>query len=240
MQRKTHQGFGLVELMIALFLGLLVSSAALELFMTHRKVYNLQQTIASVQERGRYAIAFLSDDLKMAGFSGQGQLLDPIEFVQAADGVAYDTLMSRYGDDAKDCTGSGFNQIGEPHTKQYYVKNQQLYCKDSDGNTDAMINHVDAFQILYGIDLDEDPLSDAGYGVADAYLSGSKLYGQNQRVVSVRFAILIRSEHKINITNVEANTLVMLDRVMDKSSVSFGDGYLRRLFVSTIALRNGY
>jgi type IV pilus assembly protein PilW len=61
------QGFSLVELMIAMVLGLLVVGAAGGLFLANRKVYGSTETINRIQENGRAAFEIMSRDLREAG-----------------------------------------------------------------------------------------------------------------------------------------------------------------------------
>jgi type IV pilus assembly protein PilW len=61
------QGFSLVELMIAMVLGLLVVGAAGGLFLANRKVYGSTETVNRIQENGRAAFEIMSRDLREAG-----------------------------------------------------------------------------------------------------------------------------------------------------------------------------
>ena len=61
------RGFSLVELMIAMVLGLLVVGAAGGLFLANRKVYGSTETVNRIQENGRAAFEIMSRDLREAG-----------------------------------------------------------------------------------------------------------------------------------------------------------------------------
>jgi type IV pilus assembly protein PilW len=65
-----QQGFTLIELMVALLLGLFLLGGILQIFTHSKKTYRTQTALAELQENGRYAIDFLSKDLRMAGFIG--------------------------------------------------------------------------------------------------------------------------------------------------------------------------
>ncbi|MFC3608766.1 PilW family protein [Stutzerimonas tarimensis] len=67
-------GFGLVELMIALVIGLLLSAVAIQVFLSSKNTYRLQDSIARLQENGRFAIHYLSTDIRMAGYMGCGRI----------------------------------------------------------------------------------------------------------------------------------------------------------------------
>ena len=49
------RGFSLIELMIALLIGLLVVSAAGSLFISNKRTYNATETLGRIQENGRVA-----------------------------------------------------------------------------------------------------------------------------------------------------------------------------------------
>ncbi|MBW4936402.1 PilW family protein [Marinobacter sp. F4206] len=69
MQR--HQaGLSLIELMIALVLGLFLSAGVITIFISAKQDYQVQDAISQVQENGRFSLEFLSRDIRMAGFSG--------------------------------------------------------------------------------------------------------------------------------------------------------------------------
>ena len=61
---KDAAGFTLVELMVALLLGSIMIAGALRLFSSARAAYESAQLIASLQERGAFALTALEDDLE--------------------------------------------------------------------------------------------------------------------------------------------------------------------------------
>jgi type IV pilus assembly protein PilW len=63
-------GFTLVELMVAVTIGLIILAAVSQIFATSHMSYRLEENLARVQENGRFAMEFLSRDLRMAGFAG--------------------------------------------------------------------------------------------------------------------------------------------------------------------------
>lgn len=63
-------GLSLVELMVAITIGLIILTALVRLFATSRGTYNLEENLARVQESGRFAMEFLAQDIRMAGYAG--------------------------------------------------------------------------------------------------------------------------------------------------------------------------
>ncbi len=64
------QGFTLVELMVAMTIGLIVLAAVAQIFTTSRATYQVEEGLARVQENGRIAMEFVARDLRMAGYAG--------------------------------------------------------------------------------------------------------------------------------------------------------------------------
>jgi type IV pilus assembly protein PilW len=69
-QLKKQQGLSLVELMVAIVLGLILVAGVIELFVNNRQVYRVQDTQSRLQENGRYAIKILSQSIERAGYLG--------------------------------------------------------------------------------------------------------------------------------------------------------------------------
>lgn len=63
-------GLSIVELMVAITIGLIILAAVIRLFVTSRSTYTLEEGLARVQESGRFAMEFLAQDIRMAGYAG--------------------------------------------------------------------------------------------------------------------------------------------------------------------------
>jgi type IV pilus assembly protein PilW len=63
-------GFSLVELMVALALGLLLSVAMAYVYLSSKTAFSRQQQLGSLQQSVRIAFDFLSNDARMAGHMG--------------------------------------------------------------------------------------------------------------------------------------------------------------------------
>lgn len=64
------RGLSLVELMVAITVGLMVLAAVSTIFVNSRASYVTQESMARLQESARFAMHFLSKDLRMAGYYG--------------------------------------------------------------------------------------------------------------------------------------------------------------------------
>ncbi len=60
-------GFGLLELMISLLLGLVIIGGVVQIFSSTNQAYRTQQALSRVQESGRFALELLKPELRVAG-----------------------------------------------------------------------------------------------------------------------------------------------------------------------------
>lgn len=65
-----QKGLSLVELMIAIALGLILMTGVIQIFISSKDTFSTQQATSRVQETGRLAVEFINRDLRMAGFTG--------------------------------------------------------------------------------------------------------------------------------------------------------------------------
>jgi len=69
--KNTRQsGFSLIELMVAITIGLIVSGAVASIFVQSRESYSQNDEINYIQDNGRYALNLLANDLEVAGLFG--------------------------------------------------------------------------------------------------------------------------------------------------------------------------
>lgn len=73
-QLHRQQGFGLVELMISITLGLFLSAAIIQVFLGTSSSARIQDAQAQVQENARFAMRFLGQEIRMAGYAGCSSL----------------------------------------------------------------------------------------------------------------------------------------------------------------------
>lgn len=63
-------GFSLIELMVSIAIGLLVTVAVVQMFAANRATYQLDEGLARMQENARFAIDFLNREIRQAGNMG--------------------------------------------------------------------------------------------------------------------------------------------------------------------------
>ena len=66
--KKLNQGFTLVELMIALVLGLFLVGGVLAVFLSNSQTFRTNEALSRIQENGRFAVEFISSDLRFTAY----------------------------------------------------------------------------------------------------------------------------------------------------------------------------
>lgn len=96
------RGFSLIELLVAMVVGLILLGGLVALMANSKKNYAQQDYDARLQENGRFAIQFLSYDIRMAGFYGCSNEIvnDDIAAVEAVEGgsAVTDEITISYGE----------------------------------------------------------------------------------------------------------------------------------------------
>ncbi len=78
-KRRHASGFSLIELMIAITIGLIIVTAIIQIYLTSRTTYTHEEGLARVQEGGRFGMEFLATDIRMAGYTGCDSSLSTTE-----------------------------------------------------------------------------------------------------------------------------------------------------------------
>lgn len=237
-------GLTLVEMMVAMALGLLILLAVSSIYIGSRQTFRMQDDNARLQETGRYALEVLGRSVRQAGFWNMP--INPVATATAFGGTpitgvngagsAPDTVTVQYdgltGD--RDCEGNvlAANAIVQD---AFRLDNSELQC---DGNADGTVDHqalvsdIEDVQILYGIDTTNDQS-------ADRYVATPANWAQ---VVSARVCVQARSANSVNNRpQTFLNCGGALGTATGAAAVTAAganDFRLRRTFVATYNLRN--
>lgn len=66
---KQH-GMTLIEIMVALMLGAFLLAGVMQIFLSSKQTYRMQENLSRMQENGRFAMEFLTKDIRMADYMG--------------------------------------------------------------------------------------------------------------------------------------------------------------------------
>lgn len=258
-----QQGFSLVELMVSLLLGSLIVVAAVELFSTNQQTFQLQRAMSEVQESGRFSLEYIARDARKIGLKDSdgnksaGIITDNIAPLGSATHYGGSTpdiseddadlagdndrlSFEFYGD--LDCEGDGTVGTIQLITNIYEVRNgDELFCEGSNdtGTTgSALVSGVESFQVLYGIDASVDGASSREDGIpfAGEYVHAGDIATDDQ-IVSVRIGLLVRTTQD-NLPELAGQDFTVLDKELQAGAGVLTDQVVRRLFTTTVMLRN--
>lgn len=197
-RRNKQAGFSLIELMISLTLGLILSAAVIQVMISNNSTERLNRAIASAQENGRFIVSRLRKDLLMTGrydalrpeLNRDVDIVVEAAFVQnnaiplagdfadalakgAAEGVDgdSDTLMVMM-QGTEDCRGANHGYVDEEFlvVNEYFLVGSELKCKGYDG------------RVLRGLKAQVD--SDTAYTLLDDVVSFQVQYGVTDNFAS--------------------------------------------------------
>mgnify|MGYP001040999672 CR=1 FL=1 len=157
-----QSGFTLLEVMISLALGLIISAAIIQIMVSNSVTQQLNRAVASTQESGRFIISRMRNELLMIGLYDRinpnlSRLVDiaeeesfvrnhpiplPGDFVnraglgaiQGIDGSSDTLVISLQAD--RDCRGYKLGYADDEEfyvVNQYYVEGTKLKCRGFDG-----------------------------------------------------------------------------------------------------------
>ena len=279
--KSEQAGFTLVELIVALAIGLIVSAAALQLFTGGLITAKLQEASAELQDSGVFGVEYVARDIRLANF---GNTNNPIlngttqqGGIVFTSGETGNVNLKLKGVDANLLTKSGgtadTNLKSDQLTIQFRAPNKMVNCEGKEVKTgEYVIQRYFLSGSTGGLALTCDANNTGSNDVSIAGLSatdkgvvimprvdllrfyiGAKV-GNNfsyytidqfntstnsPRAISIRMMVLVRSKDPITSKNIDPS----------KETFEFPDGtvkptdtktqYLRRLYTTNIALRNG-
>src|SRR5208283_1463802 len=166
-----ERGFTLVEILIALLIGLFLAGALITIVQTNRTVFGNQNKLAQLQDGERMALTMMTDVIQSAGYfpnPTQNTLNNSLTIVapfvaqgQSVYGVYSatppgDQISIRYmtagGDGILNCSGQS-NPTGGPNTvyvNTFQVLNNQLICT-MNGTQYDLVDGVTNLSVLYGV-----------------------------------------------------------------------------------------
>jgi len=233
--QKYQTGFSLIEMMVAMLIGLFLMGGVISVYMSSSQSSKINDTLRTMQENGRFALGSLKNGIQMAGFIDN---YDPSVLVNPFPSANNSDLTVRFQSDT-DCTGASTLGLAAPDTG--FAENKfeinasgELICTGNAGgvgNPVTIIEGVDQMRILYGLDDDNDGITDRYLDAASVTATGIANVWRD-RINSVRIALLLVSDRVIKPT-AENKTYSLLDVATAKN-----DRNLYKVFTTTILIRN--
>lgn len=259
------QGFTLIELMVALGLGLLVAAAATQLFITNLKGFNLQRGISDVQDNGRFALDLINRDVRQGGLTVNTAMAAPVPTVvldtSSMPGATAQLLTTNSATsiglgssdqlviqrlamaDTVDCEGNTVLQ-GQYIVSRYFLRadaasgsTSALACDGGYRDGSALSGMGDAGIVLLGsVESFQVQLGTGASGVPTRYQRSDEVVLAPVPVLAVRVGMLVSSADRTgDQVGGAAPTFNVLDTAINNAPA---DGRIRRVFVTSIALRN--
>ena len=95
--KNTVSGFSLIELMIAMLIGLVILNGVIQVVISSKRSYLDNQAISQIQENARFALDTLSREVRMAGYFGC-MPVDSGEIESEVSTTRYSDFLVRGGD----------------------------------------------------------------------------------------------------------------------------------------------
>jgi len=146
--KNNESGFTLVELLIAMTIGLIILTALSSTFLMQRKIYDVQEQVSEMVQTARAAMDMMTREIRMAGY-------DPTD--AGFDGITYDAnqlqIQANINDDEDIINADGSYDDNENITYTYYDKNSaypyQIKRKTGNGNFVSFAENIEAFPFVY-------------------------------------------------------------------------------------------
>jgi type IV pilus assembly protein PilW len=234
---KTQYGMSLIELMIAMTIGLFLVGVVAALFIGSKQTYRSQDNLARLQESGRFAIKLLGKNIREAGyhsinFTPPGTLYDLVQTgdtnaftgtaldgAEGAAGAADSIITSAEG--TVDCLNAA---AASPAVNAFSINgSSQLTCLGNGSVTaKVLMDNLEDMQILYGED----------FGATRRYVDRSTVADMNN-VKTVRICVLLRTAET-------GLTPAAGQRYTDCAGnlVTKADGRIRHAFSDTLNVRS--
>ena len=250
-----QQGLSLIELMIAMVLGLLLIGGALQMMLTSQTIHQTTDTLSRIQENGRFALSFLTKSTRMAGYnSNEDEVTEGKVFWDGACDTS-DPCTSNGAGNASDQIGVlldpsndsdciGNDVIGgkdkvivnvysiddSPNNNQI----NSLYCQGFDpvtnlsyGDKQPLVDGVENMQILYGV---SDPTEN---NAITSYISADGVTDWAS-IGAVRISLLVNNGQVKGSGNSETRTF----KLLDAPTISATDKHERQVYTTTTAITN--
>ena len=206
--RRAHRqaGIGLIELMVAVVVGLFILLGLSSVFVNVKQAFTAQERLAALQDNERLALTVLTSTIQQAGYFPD-PLTDTVVTALPAVTAAYggfspgqsvvgssgaggasDTITARYvaapNDGLTNCIGqTNTGAVNATMVNTFSVSAEGLLCSlDGGATTINLVSSVVAMSVLYGVDT-------SNSGNADRYMSAASIGAAWANVRSARITV---------------------------------------------------
>ncbi len=255
-----QHGLTLIELMIAIVIGIFISLMVVQYLVTSSRMFQRQGVDANIEQNASFAISYLSKYIRQAGsrdghgtevpfFIGDCRTLAPC--TSEADGAGgTDSLSDRIavqmfvGAGGQDCAGNPANgqianvfyidqEPGSPNTNSLFCRGYDVAADNWLGTEGlAIIDGVDHMQVIYGVADNTEQIY--SYLSADNVpaVGGSAEQGWDQ-VRAVKVALLVSDGYDSTTEDLDSRSYPLFDVTANKN-----DRVARRVFSTAITINS--
>lgn len=245
--QQAQRGFSLVEMMVALVLGLIIIAGAGKILLANQAAFTMQRAVSEMQENAAFVMTQLSENISKAQtVTGDDAKFPATTTLLAASDELTLSYPARVAE--IDCEG-GAVAAGGTVTNRYYIADDNglpgLFC---DGSADAdttgvsMLRGVESFQVLVG----EGSASRTNGTFVVRYVnSDQRSVTPGERAGAVSIGLLVRTEDGVPGTQPVGAAMAVLDDSAAITAAALGavvDGSnnrpIHRLFRVTMKTNN--
>ena len=206
---KSQNGLSLIELMIAIALSIFIVAAMISLFANSKQNYRMNENMSRLQENARFAVSFLSRDIRMADYrtcvtaDRRGNAISGRNNTGLNDSDEVTILWQ------SNACGTANSVVTTIYSIQTGASGNPALFRSVDGVSQEVVEGIENLQVLFGQDTDNDDVPN--------YFVDSGSITDMAQAISVRFTLIAR-------------TL--------ESNLTTGGERITRNFTSTVTLRN--
>ena len=229
-----HQGFTLIELMIAMAIFGLVIAGVIGAFWEQLRSHNTQQQLLAMQQNARAAMYFMATEMRMAGYNPTGNS----DAGLTPDAAVRDT--TTFSMDINDGANDGIDNDGDGQTDElsetsdsvtYALVNNQIIRTDQAGNVQRLADDIEVLDfVFHGIN-PANPAETIRFGTAVAAANPDNIRSVDITIIArmpvvpvVSYKVADNSEYR----NIEGD--IVLPQV--------DDNFRRIMLQRTVKLRN--
>ena len=257
-------GMTLIEIMVALLIGAFLMGGVLQIFVSSKQTNRMQENLSRLQENGRFAMYFLSRDIRRAGYWGclipsspDVDITGTNDNAVAGDNIddGTDTLTLR-GAFALAPTGTCGNAVDttavyytDPSSTVTYQISGSVLQQNTNNQNNGLIEGIEDMQILYGVDTNDDDdgivTTPAPDGSANYYVTAANIPDIDDGTPTglpdgnPDWYRVISIRISLLVHTLEDNlTTQPLTYTYNGVTTTATDFRIRRVFNTTVALRN--
>ena len=182
----SQKGMTLIELMISIGLSFLIVTAMIALFVNTKQSYRLNDNVSRLQENARFAMTFLTRDLRMADYRQcvtDERLANALEAANNSGTGSSDVITIRW--QSNDCTATDATQTIIYSIQTGASGQPALFRKLNNAGAVEVVEGIENLQITIGEDTDDD-------FVPNYYVDAPSI-ADLQDAVSVRLSVVART-----------------------------------------------